>query len=158
MAIVPRLEQYLREQQVEYTHHTHPPTYTARETARAEHIPEHRFAKAVVFSSEEGYAMAVLPADYVVDLQELRAALGLQRVRLATEAELAELFADCELGAMPPLGNLYQMPTYLESSLLEEEVIGFHAGTHRDVVYMRMADFRRLTEPVILHFARLAGA
>jgi Ala-tRNA(Pro) deacylase len=93
-----------------------------------------------------------------VDLQELRAALGLRRARLATEKELAELFPDCELGPMPPLGNLYKMPTYVESSLAEEEWIAFNGGTHRDVVYLRFEDFRRLVKPVIVHFARLAAA
>jgi len=158
MAILARLDQLLQQNGVGFLHHAHPATYTARETARVEGIPEHRFAKAVVFASEEGYGMAVLPADYVVDLQELRLALGVQRLRLATEKELAELFPDCELGAMPPFGNLYDLPTYLESSLLEEETIGFHAGTHRDVVYLRMEDYRRLVHPIVIHFARLASA
>lgn len=158
MAILPRLKEMLEANGVSYTHHVHPTAYTAREVAQLEHLPQHRFAKAVVFWGDEGYAMAVLPADYVVDLQELRAALGIKRARLATEKELAELFPDCELGAMPPLGNLYKMPTYVESSLAEEEWIAFNAGTHQDVVHLRFEDFKRLTKPLIVHFARLAAA
>jgi len=91
MAVLPRLQKFLEKNNVSYTHHVHPAVYTAREVASVENLPEHQVAKAVVFSGNEGYGMAVLPADYVVEMQELRAALGLKRVRLATEKELAEL-------------------------------------------------------------------
>jgi Ala-tRNA(Pro) deacylase len=154
MPILPKLTNYLEQAQVSYTHHVHPTVYTAREVASVENLPEHRVAKAVVYYGDNGYGMAVLPADYVVDLQELRAALGLTRLRLATEKELVELFCDCELGAMPPFGNLFGMPVFLESSLAEEERIAFNAGTHRDVVYLNMRDYRNLVKPTILHFAR----
>ena len=158
MAILERLQQSLETNRVSYTHHVHATAYTAKEVASLEHLPRHRFAKAVVFFGNEGYGMAVLPADYVVDMQELRAALGLKRARLATEKELAELFADCELGAMPPFGNLYEMPTFTESSLADEERIAFNAGTHRDVVYLKFDDYKRLAKPTIVHFSRLASA
>ena len=158
MAILPRLEKFLEENHVSYTHHVHPTAYTAREIASVEHVPEHRVAKTVVYSGNEGYGMAVLPADYIVDLQELRLALGLTRMRLATEKELAELFPDCELGAMPPFGGLYDMPTYLESWLASEEQIAFNAGTHRDVIYLRMSDYRRLAKPTVVHFGHLTAA
>ncbi len=158
MAILPRLEQFLEHHQIHFTHHIHPTVYTAREVASVEHVPEHRIAKVVVYCGNDGYGMAVLPADYVVDLQDLRVALGLTRVRLATERELAELFEDCDLGAMPPFGLLYDLPTFLESSLAGEEWIAFNAGTHRDVVYVSMKDYRRLAQPSVLHFARTATA
>ncbi len=158
MAILARLKELLEANGVAYTHHEHPAAYTAREVASVERVPEHRVAKTVVYSGDEGYGMAVLPADYVIDMQELRAALGLRRVRLATEKELAELFEDCELGAMPPFGNLYGMPTFLDSSLADERRIAFNAGTHRDVVYLDMADYRRLARPTVVHFARMAAA
>ncbi len=158
MAILPRLRELLEVEGAAYTHHEHPAAYTAREVASIEHVPERRVAKTVVYSGDEGYGMAVLPADYVIDLQELRAALGLRRVRLATEKELADLFEDCELGAMPPFGNLYGMPTFLDSSLAGERRIAFNAGTHRDVVYLDMADYRRLARPTVVRFARMAAA
>jgi Ala-tRNA(Pro) deacylase len=158
MAILPRLEQFLESNHVHFTHHVHATVYTAREVATVEHVPEHRIAKTVVYSGNEGYGIAVLPADYVVDMQELRAALGLNRVRLATEKELAELFDDCDLGAMPPFGLLYDMPTFLESGLADEEQIAFNAGTHKDVIYMSMKDFRRLARPTLVHFSRLTAA
>ncbi len=158
MAILPKLQDLLEKNQVSYTHHVHATVYTAKEVAAVERVPEHRVAKVVVFSGDNGYGMAVLPADEVVDLQELRAALGLMRVRLATEKELGELFADCELGAMPPMGNLYGMPVYMESDLLQEERIAFNAGTHRDVVYLRTTDYQNLVKPTMLHFSRHASA
>lgn len=158
MAVLAKLHQFLVKNNVSYTHHVHPMVYTAREVASMEHIPEHRMAKTVVYSGDEGYGMAVLPADYVVEMPELRVALGLARVRLATESELAELFPDSELGAMPPFGNLYGLPTYLESSLADEEKIAFNAGTHRDVVYLGMDDYKRLVKPTIIHFSRLVAA
>ncbi|MCW5981791.1 MAG: YbaK/EbsC family protein [Bryobacteraceae bacterium] len=158
MAILQKLQEALDRNGVNYTHHEHPIAYTAKEVANLEHLPQHRFAKAVVFAGDEGFAMAALPADFVVDLQELRGALGLKRARLATERELAELFPDCELGAMPPIGALYKMDTYVESSLTGEEWIAFNAGTHRDVVHMRLDDFKSLANPVVVHFARLTAA
>jgi len=157
MAILGRLESLLDETGVSYTHHVHASVYTAKEVAALEHLPQHRFAKAVVIKDEDAFVMAVLPADYVVDMQELRAALGIKHARLATEKELGELFPDCELGAMPPLGDLYGLPTYVESSLADEKRIAFNAGTHRDVVYLSLRDFQRLATPQTTHFARLAA-
>jgi Ala-tRNA(Pro) deacylase len=139
-------------------HHIHRPAYTAREVARAEHLAPHRMAKTVVFHSERGYGMAVLPADSYIDLFELRFVLGLDYVRLATEGELRQLFPDSEVGAMPPFGNLYGMAVYVDANLAEEDVIAFNAGTHRDVIYMRFADFRRLVRPTITFFSEAGAA
>ena len=158
MAVLASLQKLLEKNNISYSHHAHGAVYTAREVASIEHLPEHKVAKVVVYSGNDGYGIAVLPADYVVDMQELRAALGLNRVRLATEKELAELFTDCELGAMPPFGDLYHLATCLESSLSDEEKIAFNAGTHRDVIYLRMEDYKRLVHPAIVHFSRLTTA
>jgi Ala-tRNA(Pro) deacylase len=97
----------------------------------------------VVIWGDHGYAMLVLPASMVIDFQELRSALGFTHVRLATETELGERFSDCDLGAMPPFGALYEMPIYLDTGLLRDERIAFNAGTHRDVVHMRLEDYRQ---------------
>jgi Ala-tRNA(Pro) deacylase len=153
MPIVERLQDMLERNQVRFTHTIHPEAYRAVEVARAEHIPPHKVAKTIVFHGDQGYGMAVLPADFLVDLQELRYMLGLSHLRLATEEELAELFPDCELGAMPPFGNLYNMPVYADSSLADEETIAYNAGTHRDVVHMKYADFKELVKPGIVTFS-----
>jgi Ala-tRNA(Pro) deacylase len=158
MGILSKLQELLDQNHVEYRHTAHPTAYTAREVAAVEHIPACEIAKTVVFLSEKGYAMAVLCADSVVDLEQLRLNLGLSRLRLATEAELGELFPQCELGAMPPVGNLFNLPVYVDSRLSSQEAIAFNAGTHRDVVHMRFRDFERVVNPAILPFGRHAAA
>ncbi len=158
MAVLERLRVFLDQNHVEYTVSSHPLAYTAREVASAEHLPAREVAKSVVFMGDNGYRMAVLPANRLVDFQELRTMLGFAHARLATEQELAQLFPDCELGAMPPLGNLYGIPVYVDSALLQDETIAFNGGTHRDVVHMRMGDFKRLVEPAVVSLSREMAA
>ncbi|HSW49661.1 MAG TPA: YbaK/EbsC family protein [Bryobacteraceae bacterium] len=153
-----KLMAYLDQNKVQYTRHSHPAAYTAREVASVEHIPAHKIAKTVLFLTESGYGMAVLPGDYMLDLQGLRTLLGASRLRLATESELGELFPDCELGAMGPFGNLCGLPVYADSALAGEETIAFNAGTHRDVIHMRFDDFRRLALPKLVALSRHAAA
>jgi Ala-tRNA(Pro) deacylase len=154
MALLVRIQELLDRSGVAYTHTVHPLAYTAREVAAAEHLPAQEVAKVVVFLAENGYRMVVLPANKVVDFPELRAMLGVSHARLATEKELSQLFPDCDLGAMPPFGNLYGMPVYLDSSLLSDEQIAFNAGTHRDVVHVRLIDLRQMVNPEVVSLAR----
>jgi len=158
MPMLEKLLAFLEESQAKYTRHSHPTAYTAREIASVEHVPAHKIAKTVVFLSENGYGMAVLPGDSMLDLQGLRALLGVSRLRLATESELGELFPDCELGAMGPFGNLFGLPVFLDSSLAGEETIAFNAGTHRDVIHMRLDDYQRLVKPQLVALSRHAVA
>ncbi len=102
--------------------------------------------------------MAVLPADSLVDMQELRIVLDMPRLRLASERELAELFPDCELGAMAPLGPLFAMQVYIDYSLCHEDEIAFNAGTHRDVIHIKYRDYANLVAPHKVAFARRAYA
>jgi Ala-tRNA(Pro) deacylase len=154
MTMLETIEEYLQETGTPFTHTKHRLAYTAREVARVEHIPLRIMAKTVVIHDDAGYALAVLPADSVVDLYQLRTDLGRAHLRLATEAEIAGIFPECELGAMPPLGNLCGLPVYVDSSLSHCENIVFNAGTHRDTVHMRYSDFERLARPITMHFAR----
>ncbi len=158
MPVIPILRDFLDASDIEYTHSVHRLAYTAREVASAEHAPPRQVAKTVVFHSEQGFGMAVLPGDSVIDLEELRLDLGLARLRLATETELGELFPGCELGAMPPFGNLFDMPVYVDSRLASEEFIMFNAGTHHDEIHMKFRDYERLVHPAIVPFARRMGA
>lgn len=158
MAMLTSLRALLEQTQIGYTHHVHPTAYTAREVAQVEHVPPRELAKVVVYFGDNGFGMAVLPADFVVDLSELKAALELTRVRLATEKELAELFLDCELGAMPPFGSLFGLPVFVDSSLTRQDTIAFNAGTHRDVVHMRYRDYEQIAQPRVVHFARWVTA
>ena len=157
MELLKRLRLFLDENRAEYTHTVHPLAYTAREVASAEHLPSREVAKTVVVFGDEGYHMIVVPASRFVDFQEVRLTLGLTHARLATEQEIGQLFPDCELGAMPPMGNLYNMPVYLDSSLAAEETIAFNGGTHFDVIHMRTDDFRNLVHPMVISLAREAA-
>ncbi len=158
MPMLEKLVAFLDQNQVKYTRHSHPTAYTAREVAAMEHVPAHKIAKTVVFFSENGYGMAVLPGDSMLDLQGLRALLGVSRLRLAAESELNGLFPDCELGAMAPFGNIWGVPVFVDGGLAAEETIAFNAGTHRDVIHMRFDDYQRLVKPSIVSVSRHAAA
>jgi Ala-tRNA(Pro) deacylase len=155
MTTLQRCLEFLDRSQIRYAHTGHRVAYTALEVAAAEHLPAAKMAKTVVFFDDrEGYGMAVLRADCLVDLDELGEITGSHHIRLATETEIGRLFRDSELGAMPPFGNLFDMPVYLDHALADNPAIAFSAGTHRDVIHMSFADFRRAVQPKIVSFAR----
>lgn len=154
MPLSERIRNYLDSNQADYILSVHPKAFTAREVAFAEHLPAREVAKTVVVFGDGEYHMIVIPANKLVDFLELRPALGLTQVRLATEDELSRLFPDCELGAMPPFGNLYGINVYLDSSLAGEPAVAFNAGSHREVIHMRTAEFRRLVRPGIVSLVR----
>ena len=153
MTTLTRTLDYLDRNSIEYVHTNHPVAYTAREVAAVEHMPLHKLAKTVIFATEEGYGMAVVPADAFVNVEELRELLGVDALRLATEEEMGELFPASELGAMPPFGNLAGLPVFFDHSLLNEKLIAFNGGTHRDLIHMKLEDFLRAVRPVIGRFA-----
>jgi len=154
MPFTNQLQEFLKRNQVSFKHTVHPMAYTAREVASAEHLPAREVAKVVIVSVDNAYQMVVLPANRAVDLAELRTALGMSHARLATEHEIADLFPECDLGAMPPFGNLYDMPVYVDSGLAQDEWIAFNAGSHTDMIHMRFKDYKWLVNPVILPLAR----
>jgi Ala-tRNA(Pro) deacylase len=153
MSISTRLKSFLEENQIRYSVMTHTATYTAQGAAATMQISGKELAKTVVLWAGEELILAVLPAPNHVRLDTLAAELG-KPVRLATEQEFSSLFADCELGAMPPLGSLYNLPVFVDESLAADEAIVFNAGTHRDAIRMRYDDFVRLTKPRVCSFAR----
>ena len=157
MPLTDRLRSFLDSHHAEYTLSSHATAFTAREVAAAEHLPTREVAKSVVVFGDGEYYMIVIPANRLLDFREVRLALGLSQVRLAMEDELSKLFADCELGAMPPVGSLYNMPVYLDSALAAEDTIAFNAGTHKEVIHMRTADFRKLVRPLVVPLAREAA-
>ena len=154
MPLSERLRSFLDSRHADFTLTTHPNAFTAREVAAAEHLPPREVAKTVVIFGDGMYHMIVIPASKLVDLTEVRPTLGLSQVRLAREDELATLFPDCELGAMPPLGTLYGFPVYLDSSLAGADTIAFNAGNHREVIHMRTAEYRRLVSPNVISIVR----
>lgn len=149
-----RLETYLREEGVSFQAQHHPRVFTAQEVAAAEHVPGKMLAKVVMVLADEEMNMLALPAPYQVDLYKAREVLGAERVRLAEEEEFESSFSDCEVGAMPPFGNLYGLPVYVDESLAEDETIVFRAGTHTDTISLKYADFERTVSPVVAGFAR----
>lgn len=149
-----RLEAYLRENHVPFQVQHHPVAYTAQEIAASEHIPGKMLAKVVIVFANGSMVMLALPAPFRVDFAKAAAALGVKEVRLAREEEFAAAFPDCEVGAMPPFGNLYGLPVYVDKALAEDETIVFQAGTHTDTMSLKYADFERLVRPTVVEFAQ----
>jgi Ala-tRNA(Pro) deacylase len=152
MQLINRWLGYLDTMQVRYSHSVHPRVETALETADAERMHAHEFAKTVVYLTEAGFGIAVVPADQFVDLPALGRLLGVTYIRLATEAELIRLFPDCEVGAMPPFGDACDMPVIVDKGLAGD-FIAFTIGSHRDTVRMSFADFRRVATPTVAPIA-----
>jgi Ala-tRNA(Pro) deacylase len=148
-----RLETYLREHSVPFEVQHHARAITAQEVAATEHVPGRMFAKVVMVLAEEKMVMLVLPAPHHVNPEKAAQALGIGEVDLADEESFEDTFPDCEVGAMPPFGNLYGVPVYADRSLAEDEMIVFRAGTHTDTMSIRYADSRRLVEPTLTEFA-----
>jgi Ala-tRNA(Pro) deacylase len=148
------LEGYLRENRVPFETQHHPRAVAAQEVAASEHVPGKILAKTVMVLADGQMVMLALPAPYQVDLEKATAALGVKEARLAEEEEFEDTFPDCEVGAMPPFGNLYGVPVYVEESLAEDDMIIFRSGTHTDTMSVSYADFERLVEPTVAEFAR----
>lgn len=150
--LIQKLRKYLDRRSIKYVVMSHSEAYTAQEVAAITHIPGQEMAKAVIVSVQGKMSMMVLPASYHINFNRLAEALGTGDVYLATEDEFRSLFPDCEVGAMPPFGNLYNMDVYVAYSLTLDDEIAFNAGTHTDVVKMKYRDFSNLVEPKILSF------
>ncbi|MBI3933550.1 MAG: YbaK/EbsC family protein [Acidobacteria bacterium] len=153
-----RLRQFLEKEKVHYLLEVHPTAYTAQEVAVEEQIPSRMMAKTIVLKAGDHFVLAVLPASLRMNLGKLKAALRAKDLRLASELEFTGLFPDCEIGAMPPFGNLYGVPVYADTSLAQDEEIVFNAGTHQDTIRMKYSDFARLAEPQVLNFALVPAA
>ncbi len=143
----------LDRQHIAYRSIMHPMTFTAQQTAQVTHIKGHEMAKTVVVRLDGRPAMVVVPAPRHVDLERLKAQTGAEDVELADEQEFRGEFPGCEVGAMPPLGNLYGMPVFVEEELAEDPEIAFNAGTHTEVIRMAYRDFERLVHPRLGAFA-----
>ena len=129
----------------------HRADYTAQETAADTHTPGREFAKTVLLDlGDRGHAMAVVPATYRLDLEKIRRSLRTPRVELASEDLMRDLCPDCEVGAVPPFGNLYDLPVFVDPTLASDEMITFNAGTHEEALRVRFADYERVVHPVLV--------
>ena len=141
-----RVRKYLMEHGVDYETHTHPLAYTTSEMAEAENVSGREVAKAVMLMADDLLVMAVVPGDKMVDLEKAIEALGAESVRLAEEDEFAASFPDCDLGAEPPFGGLYNLPTLVDNGL-DRPRVTFNAGTHTETITMALGDYLELTKP-----------
>ncbi|TLX72147.1 YbaK/EbsC family protein [Labilibacter sediminis] len=148
-----KLEAYLRNQDVSFNKIVHHKTYTAQRTAADTHISGKEIAKTVIMKIDNDMCMVVLPGNMQVDINLLKEATGAKDVRLATEIEFKDMFENCEVGAMPPFGNLYGMPVYVAEALKEDVFIAFNAGSHSLLIQMKYADFERLVQPTVFKLA-----
>ena len=147
-----KLKEFLDSHRIKYVSVQHSPAYTAQEVAASVHVSGRDMAKTVIVKLEGKMAMVVLPANRKVVLSELREILGAEKATLASEEEFKDRFPDCEIGAMPPFGNLYGMDVFVAPSLTVESEIAFNAGTHTEIIKMAYPDFATLTRPKVISF------
>jgi Ala-tRNA(Pro) deacylase len=150
---VKKLKAFLDESKVRYLTISHSSAYTSQEIAASAHVSGKEFAKTVMIKIDGQMAMAVLPASYHIDFESLKEIFGTKNVSLASEPEFRDRFPDCELGAMPPFGNLYGMDVYVAESLTKNREIAFNAGSHTELIRLSFADYERLVKPRIFKFS-----
>ena len=147
-----KLRNLLDQEHIRYITIQHSPAYTAQEIAASAHIPGKELAKTVIAKINEKLTMLVLPASSKVHLKHLSELLGTKNLELVPESEFENAFPECELGAMPPFGNLYDMDTYVDKSLEEDEEIAFNAGNHSELIKLAYKDYVRLVKPEVISF------
>jgi len=153
MAIPVRLKTFLEENGVDYQVLYHPRVYTAQEVAAAQHVSGKELAKVVMIKVDNELAMMVLPASCMLDMDKLKRVFQGRRTKLALEEEFQGLFPDCEIGAMPPFGKLYDLQVYVDTALAEQPHIVFQAGSHVETISMAYSDFANLVNPEVADFA-----
>ena len=152
MKIPTRLIDCLNENKVHYEILHHPQAVTAQRIAQAEHVKGRHHAKVVMVKSGDQHLMMVLSADHQIDLEKIDKATG-KAVSLDKEQEFKSMFSDCAIGAMPPFGNLYGLPTYVDNDLAEQDYIVFEAGTHTDAIKMSYRDYENIVKPEVKDLA-----
>lgn len=148
-----KFKELLKEKGVNYEVLKHEEAFTAQEIAATTHTPGKEMVKVVILSGDEKYFMAVLPASYRIDNEKLKGILNVKNLRLSTEEEFEKLFPDCEVGAMPPIGNLYNIDVYVDKVLSEDEIIVFLAGNHKESIKMKYKDYAEVVKPNVGEFA-----
>jgi Ala-tRNA(Pro) deacylase len=149
---VKKLAEFLNEHNIKYVTIRHSLAYTAQEIAASAHLPGKELAKTVMINIDGKMAMAVLPASSKVNFETLKNAAGAKNAELASEEEFQRMFPDCEIGAMPPFGNLYGMQVFASETLAQDEEIAFNAGSHTELVRLAYKDFERLVSPRMVKF------
>ena len=150
-----KLREFLDKHQVRYVTTSHSPAYPAQEVAAAAHVPGRELAKSVIVRLDGELAMVVLPAPERIDFEQLREVTGAAAAELVNEKDFARHFPGCEVGAMPPFGNLFDMPVYVADTFTDVDEISFNAGTHTELVRLAFADFKRLVQPTMAGLTRM---
>jgi len=149
---VKKLKEFLDKEKIKYVSIIHSPAYTAQEVAASAHITGKELAKTVIVQLDGDTAVAVLPANRTIVLQDLRDVTRADQVKFVPEDDFKKQFPDCETGAMPPFGNLYGMEVFVAASLTRNEEIVFNAGSHTEVIKLAYQDFERLVRPHVVSF------
>jgi Ala-tRNA(Pro) deacylase len=147
------LRNFLDQNHIRYVVISHSKAFTAQGIAAVAHISGKELAKTVILKLDGALGMAVLPASYQVNLEAIRRATGVKTAELASEREFKQHFSDCETGAMPPFGNLYSIPVYVDEALTDDKEIAFNAGSHYELIRLAYEDFERLAKPLVLSFS-----
>ncbi len=151
--MIKKLKEFLDQNNIKYQVITHSAAFTAQEIAEAAHVPGKELAKVVMVSIDGKTLMAVLPASHIVDLKRIKEMIGGQHIELTNENEYKRLFDDCEPGAMPPFGNLYNLKVFVSTALTEDPYIVFNAGTHRELIRLSYNDFVDFVKPEVFSFS-----
>jgi Ala-tRNA(Pro) deacylase len=154
MPTLKKLKSILDEAKVSYEVYTHPLAYTAQETADKQHVSGKELAKVVMLEVDDKLVMGVLPGSLKVHVNTARANLRASTLRLATEDEFTSRFPECEVGAMPPFGNLFGLKVVVDPALEKDEYIYFNAGNHAQTVRMKYKDFAELVKPRVLPLSK----
>ncbi len=145
-----KLRDFLDQHNTKYILIVHSPAFTAQEVAASAHVPGKQLAKTVILKLDGQMAMCVMPAHKKIDFEKCKEQMNARQVELASEEEFKYAFPECETGAMPPFGNLYDMPVYVCETLANNDDIAFVAGSHRELIKLNYRDFERLVNPKIV--------
>jgi Ala-tRNA(Pro) deacylase len=148
-----KLKEFLDKNKIKYISIKHSPAFTSQEVAQSAHISGKNFAKTVIIKADNKMVMAVLPAKLLIDIDKLKEITGAEYVSFASEHEFEKLFPGCEVGAMPPFGNIFNMDVYVAEALTKDDEIAFNAGTHTEVIKLSYKDFERLVKPKVVRFS-----
>jgi Ala-tRNA(Pro) deacylase len=150
---VKKLKEFLDSNNIKYVTISHSLAYTAQDIAASAHIPGRELAKTVIVKIDGKMSMAILPASDKIELDLLKEAVGSSKVELASEQEFEDLFPGCEIGAMPPFGNLYGMQVFVDENLTEDTEIVFNAGSHTELIRLSYKDYEKLVKPSVVKFS-----
>ena len=154
MAISATLKKFLSGQKIKYKGLKHETAYTAQEMAAAQHVHGKQVAKCVLVKTSKGYCLAVLPAVQLINFTKLKKVAKVSRASLASEKEIAKVMPGIQVGAAPPFGNLFNIPTIVEKALADDPEIVFSGGSHTDSVKIKYTDLVRVAKPTVGLFGK----